>query len=74
MRPLILGRVVEPVRADAAPVVVADGQMLRMVAKERIELRVGKSSLVMEATAGSPCAAPTWSAMLRGRTGSAAGR
>ena len=29
--------------------VVADGQMLRLVAKERIELRVGKASLIMEA-------------------------
>jgi Domain of unknown function (DUF6484) len=48
-RPLIMGRLVEPVRDDAAPVVVADGQMLRLVAKERIELRVGKSSLIMEA-------------------------
>jgi hypothetical protein len=48
-RPLIMGRLVEPVRDDAAPVVVADGQMLRFVAKERIELRVGKSSLIMEA-------------------------
>jgi hypothetical protein len=48
-RPLIMGRLVEPVRDDAVPVVVADGQMLRLVAKERIELRVGKSSLIMEA-------------------------
>lgn len=48
-RPLIVGKLVEPVRDDAAPVVVADGQMLRLVAKERIELRVGKSSLIMEA-------------------------
>jgi hypothetical protein len=49
LRPLILGRVVEPVRDDATPVVVADGQMLRLTAKERIELRVGKASLIMEA-------------------------
>jgi hypothetical protein len=48
-RPLIVGKLVEPARDDAAPVVVADGQMLRLVAKERIELRVGKSSLIMEA-------------------------
>lgn len=48
-RPLIVGRLVEPVRDDAAPVVVADGQMLRLVAKERIELRVGKASLILEA-------------------------
>lgn len=48
-RPLVVGKLVEPARDDAAPVVVADGQMLRLVAKERIELRVGKSSLIMEA-------------------------
>ena len=49
MRPLIVGRLVEPARDDAAPLVVADGQMLRLTAKERIELRVGRSSIVMEA-------------------------
>ena len=48
-RPLIVGKLVEPARDDAAPVVVADGQMLRLTAKERIELRVGKASLVLEA-------------------------
>lgn len=47
-RPLILGRIVEPVR-EAAPVVVADGQMVRLVAQQKIELRVGKASLIMEA-------------------------
>jgi len=49
MRPLIVGRLVEPARDDTAPLVVADGQMLRLTAKERIELRVGRSSIVMEA-------------------------
>jgi hypothetical protein len=48
-RPLIVGRLVEPARDDAAPVVVADGQMLRLTAKERIELRVGKAAIVLEA-------------------------
>ena len=48
-RPLIVGKLVEPQGRDATPVVVADGQMLRLVAKERIELRVGKASLVLEA-------------------------
>lgn len=47
-RPLIVGRIVEPARNDAAPLVVADGQTLRLTAQERIELRVGKSSIVME--------------------------
>src|SRR5690606_34675789 len=49
MRTLVVGRLVEPARDDAAPLVVADGQMLRLTAKERIELRVGRSSIVMEA-------------------------
>lgn len=48
-RPLIVGRIVEPARGPEAPVVVADGQMLRLTAKERIELRVGRASIVMEA-------------------------
>lgn len=48
-RPLIVGRLVDHAREDAAPLVVADGQMLRLTAKERIELRVGKASIVMEA-------------------------
>lgn len=49
-RPLIVGRIVEPVREAAkAPVVVADGDMLRLSATQKIELRVGKASIVMEA-------------------------
>lgn len=48
-RPLIVGKLVEPQRPAAGSVVVADGQMLRLVAKERIELRVGKASLILEA-------------------------
>lgn len=51
-RPLIVGKLVDPLRSgavEAGAVVVADGQMLRLVAKERIELRVGKASLIMEA-------------------------
>ena len=53
-RPLIVGKLVEPRSPDSAPVVVADGQMLRLVAKERIELRVGKASLIMEADGHIP--------------------
>jgi hypothetical protein len=47
-RPLIVGRIVEPVRAEA-PSVVRDGETVKITAKERIELRVGKASIVMEA-------------------------
>lgn len=51
-RPLIVGKLIDPQRmgaVEAGATVVADGQMLRLVAKERIELRVGKASLIMEA-------------------------
>jgi Domain of unknown function (DUF6484) len=53
-RPLIVGKLVDPLRptsgaVDTGAVVIADGQLLRLVAKERIELRVGKASLIMEA-------------------------
>lgn len=48
-RPLIVGRIVEPARVAKAPLVVADGEMLRLTAQEKIELRVGKASIVMQA-------------------------
>lgn len=50
-RPLIVGRIVDPVKAtDAQPMqVVSDGQTLKVTAEKRIELRVGKSAIVMEA-------------------------
>ncbi|WP_233713145.1 DUF6484 domain-containing protein [Amaricoccus solimangrovi] len=43
-RPLILGPLLEP----AGPVVLRDGERVRVTASERIELRVGKASLIME--------------------------
>ena len=43
-RPLVLGRLVEP----AGPEVLRDGERVRVTAAERIELRVGKASIVME--------------------------
>ena len=43
-RPLILGRLLEP----AGPVVLRDGARVRVTAAERIELRVGKASIIME--------------------------
>lgn len=56
-RPLIVGRVVDPVRiqlepavpTDPSPEVVRDGETVKITAGERIELRVGKSAIVMEA-------------------------
>lgn len=47
-RPLIVGRIVEPARGGAAPVVLRDGERVRVTAEERIELRVGKASIIME--------------------------
>jgi Domain of unknown function (DUF6484) len=44
-RPLILGRVLDP---GTAPTVLRDGERVRVTASERIELRVGKASLIME--------------------------
>lgn len=46
-RPLIIGRIIEPVRTDS-PQVVRDGENMRISAQERIELRVGKSVIIME--------------------------
>jgi len=46
-RPLIVGRIVDPARRPA-PLVVRDGERVRLTAEERIELRVGKASIVME--------------------------
>lgn len=47
-RPLVIGRIVEPVRDRDAPMVVRDGEQVTLTARERIELRVGKASIVME--------------------------
>lgn len=46
-RPLIIGRIVEPVRTDGTHV-VRDGETVSITAQERIELRVGKSAIIME--------------------------
>lgn len=42
-RPLVVGRL-----ADPGPEVLRDGERVRVTASERIELRVGKASLIME--------------------------
>lgn len=47
-RPLIVGKIVEPRLREDAPVVARDGERVRIDARERIELRVGKASIVME--------------------------
>ncbi|MHC2300752.1 DUF6484 domain-containing protein [Rhizobium mongolense] len=47
-RPLIVGRIVEPVRRSSMPNVVRDGERVRITGEERIELRCGKATIIME--------------------------
>lgn len=47
-RPLIIGRIVAPVRGNDQPVVIRDGENVRLTAARRIELRVGKASIILE--------------------------
>ncbi|MBZ9870523.1 DUF6484 domain-containing protein [Mesorhizobium sp. BR1-1-9] len=47
-KPLIVGRVVEPARKIAAPQIVRDGEGVRIIGEERIELRCGKATILME--------------------------
>lgn len=47
-RPLIVGRVVEPARKATSPQIIRDGETVRIVGKERIELRCGKAAILME--------------------------
>ncbi|ESY73602.1 hypothetical protein X743_11880 [Mesorhizobium sp. LNHC252B00] len=47
-RPLIVGRIVEPQRKASAPQVLRDGERVRIVGDERVELRCGKASIIME--------------------------
>jgi hypothetical protein len=47
-RPLIVGRVVEPARKSSSPQIIRDGETVRIVGKERIELRCGKATILME--------------------------
>lgn len=47
-RPLIVGRIVEPVGRSSLPQVVRDGERVKIVGEERIELRCGKATIIME--------------------------
>ncbi|RWM14834.1 MAG: hypothetical protein E5X53_25055 [Mesorhizobium sp.] len=47
-RPLIVGRIVDPARKSNAPQIVRDGEQVRIAANERIELRCGKATIIME--------------------------
>lgn len=47
-RPLIVGRIVEPARKATPPQVVRDGERVVITGEERIELRCGKATIIME--------------------------
>ncbi|MGT2466130.1 DUF6484 domain-containing protein [Mesorhizobium sp.] len=47
-RPLIVGRIVEPARKASSPQVIRDGESVRIVGEERIELRCGEATILME--------------------------
>ncbi|MBT1154651.1 hypothetical protein J1C56_03520 [Aminobacter anthyllidis] len=47
-RPLIVGRIVAPARKSQTPQVVRDGELVKIVAGERLELRCGKATIIME--------------------------
>lgn len=47
-RPLILGRIQREVRKTVEPTVIHDGETVRVSAEKRLELRVGKASIILE--------------------------
>ncbi|MER8796212.1 DUF6484 domain-containing protein [Mesorhizobium sp. M0814] len=47
-KPLIVGRIVDPVRAAATHHVMRDGDHVRITANDRLELRCGKATIIME--------------------------
>lgn len=47
-KPLIVGRIIDPSRAEDAISVIQDGEYTKISANERIELRCGKASIILE--------------------------
>lgn len=47
-RPLIIGRIVDPARPTSEPLVIRDGEQVKVTANERLELRCGKASIIMK--------------------------
>ena len=47
-RPLIVGRIVDPIRKAKAPQVLRDGKRVQIIGEERIELRCGKATIIMD--------------------------
>ncbi|MBY5470519.1 hypothetical protein ELI54_29040 (plasmid) [Rhizobium ruizarguesonis] len=48
LRPLIVGRIVDPARRSPMPNVIRDGERVQITAQERIELRCGKATIILE--------------------------
>jgi len=46
-RPVIVGRMVEPTNEEG-PQIIRDGRRVKVVANDRLELRCGKSTIIME--------------------------
>jgi hypothetical protein len=47
-RPLIIGKIVSPSMHAETPTVVRDGDLVKIEARERIELRCGKAAIVLD--------------------------
>lgn len=47
-RPLIVGRIVDPMHKSSTPHVIRDGERVTIMGDERIELRCGKATIIME--------------------------
>jgi hypothetical protein len=47
-RPLVVGRIVEPQARREAPEITRDGKHVLITGEERIELRCGKATIIME--------------------------
>lgn len=47
-RPLIVGRIIDPTRRSGSSQIIRDGETVKVTANERLELRCGKSSIIME--------------------------
>lgn len=48
-RPLIVGRIIEPARKQQPPAeILRDGEIVKIDGKERVELRCGKASIILE--------------------------
>jgi hypothetical protein len=47
-RPLIVGRIVGPARKSAVAQVIRDGERVTITGDERVELRCGKATIIME--------------------------